>query len=152
MEQFDIDNDWAYQYFQNYLKEQQEKYNIVSSQDYIDWIDDFMARLGITGFSDDDYLYKKDSLSQRDYNYASLLSWFKGYVQELAETQGVKGYEDHECGFENINYYILINDKCYLISTCWGQGSFTHIELLSSLPEHKCVIVCPSTCLRKNAE
>ena len=107
-------------YMSNYFKEREEKYNRVSSDEYIQWLYSYLNHEDILGFSDDDMQYAPES---EDRENSLMLSYFLSYVEELAKKQRVLNVPDEENEFETTNYVIKINDMFIEVSTMCGQGS-----------------------------
>lgn len=117
-----------------YIKDMNEKHKIVSSDDYIKWINDFFSRMNFDRFMDDQWDYNQNAISESDLHNVELLSTFAGYIDEIAANHEIRNMSNYSEG--DIKYFIIIDNQYYSIETCHGQGSFTTIEKVDSKEWH----------------
>lgn len=100
-----------------------------SSQEYIEWLYNYVAFSPDKEFDDESVLYEKQT---EDTKKAALLSYFLTHVTNLAEKQNIENQPDEDNEFEEFNYDIKIFDKYFNISNMVGQGAITFIREIES--------------------
>lgn len=118
-------------HMQEHFRELEERISKVSSDEYIDWLYDYLSIN--KSVDDESALYKYEGI---DKEYGSLVSYFFGYVKELAKKQRVMIANDEECEFYNEEVVVKIKDKYFNIFQMHGQGASTFIYLLDNEPEY----------------
>lgn len=101
-----------------YLEMIQEKKRKVRSKEYLDWLYETCIKNEI--ISDDVYCQNKKNVR--------LLSFFLGYIDELAQKQRVLNVPDPENEFCARSYVIRIKDLYLNISDMIGQGSVVFVN------------------------
>ena len=109
-----------------------EKYNIVRSEEYLNWLNNFISTLPTKSFSDEDFLYD-DKIEQYDKNNSQLVSYIDNYVATLAKEQRVFPRSD---GTNDFVLYFKLRNNFYSIYTIVGQGATTFIKMLDEEPEY----------------
>ncbi len=109
--------------FKDYIANMERRAEIVKSQEYLDWLCNFVAEHEY--FSDDTWLYKKEEISEDDYEKVELLSTFFHYISNLADEQHI--LEESEDGYD-ITYYFKAKGYYYETTTLVGQGAVTSIH------------------------
>lgn len=107
--------------FMEYINEMIRKDNIVKSQEYLDWLCNFLVIH--KSFSDDTWLYHKEEIAEEDYKNVELISTFFHYISETASNQSILGSEEDY----GDTYYFKAKGKFYHTSTYYGQGAVTNI-------------------------
>lgn len=118
-------------HMQEHFRELEERISKVSSDEYIDWLYDYLSIN--KSVDDESALYKYEGI---DKEYGSLVSYFFGYVKELAKKQRVMIANDEECEFYNEEVVVKIKDKYFNIFQMHGQGAWTCISLLENEPDY----------------
>lgn len=126
------------------LIEYAERYNAVieserkkvSSREYINWVYEYVSANKLA--DDESALYIYHGV---DAEFGKSLGYFMSYVEDLARRQGLFVAYDDESYFDTKYVFIKIKDKYFKISTTWGQGSLTEVELLDTEPGYRCVII-----------
>lgn len=103
-------------------KEDAEK-QIVSNYDYISWLENFTKTH--EGFSSDSWLYKKEELSEEDYDNVEKLYLFFNAISDYCRKFhiNIEGKEQFE--FENV--HIKHNNVGYEFALICGQGSYVYV-------------------------
>ena len=121
--------------FKNYLEEEIKKMEIktkrVSSVMYLDWIYRYVSKH--KSVDDESALYQYKGI---DAENGELLSFFFGYVENLAKSQNVTVGFDKECEFYNKQIVVKIKDKYFELFQMYGQGAWTCISLLENEPDY----------------
>ena len=120
----------------DYISNLIRKQTIVKSQEYLDWLITFVKNRKNTSFNDEDVLYD-DSLTLKDKENASLISFFYSYITKLADEQSVFPNEN----MEDEIYYFSYNDEFYEIWTIIAQGAITGISLCKEIIPEDYVII-----------
>lgn len=120
----------ARKYMENYFKEQEERQNKVSSQEYIDWVYNFIS--ANKHADNESTLYTYEGI---DKDNGEILGAFLNFVEDKAKEQRVLVVPDDDCDFDNEEVNIKIRDKFFKIFRMYGQGSWTSIGLLDKEPE-----------------
>lgn len=109
--------------FKKYFEEIERKDNIVKSQEYLNWLCNFVDIHKY--FCDETWLYKQDEISEEDYHKVELISTFFHYISQLADEQFI--LEESEDGYDT-SYYFKAKKNYYEITTIVGQGAITSIH------------------------
>lgn len=123
-------------YFRKYIEEMERKEAIVKSEEYINWLCDFINIHKY--FSDETWLYKREEISEEDYSNVELISTFFYYIGELADKQFI--LEESEDGYDT-TYYFKVKNKFYEITTIVGQGAITSIKEIEYSSEHLYILI-----------
>ena len=127
--------DRTHEFISGYIAESQRRNSLVRTKEYIDWLYN-LATSAENGFSDDSYLYAPENEDR--YN-ALLLSYFFGYVEELANKQHIEPTTNSD-DFYSVVYKVQILDKFFEMETLAGQGSITFIKEIEK-PENDYVVL-----------
>lgn len=121
--------------FCSYIDKREEENAFVRSDEYLEWLSSFTKVHD--SFSDETWLYDRDSISEADNLNVERISVFFHYISELAEKQHLFSAKDEG---ENI-YYFKLKGSYYEISTIIGQGAITFIHTISFDEEKDYVLV-----------
>lgn len=105
-------DDW----FEKLIAADENKKKILSNNDYINWIIDFIKIHG--DFSDEDWLYSEENLSEGDEENVKNLSLFFDVINEYAE----RNYIYPTSTRFNVTYCIKYNDYGLEVGISPGQG------------------------------
>lgn len=121
----------ARKYIEEHFRELEKRRNQVSSNEYIDWLYNYLSVN--KSVDDESALYQYEGI---DKEYGSLVSYFLSYVKELAKKQRVMIASDEECEFYNQEVVVKIKDKYFKIFQIHGQGAWTCISPLENEPDY----------------
>ena len=114
----------------NWFKESEKRRQKAASQEYIDWLYNYVSTN--KQLDDEDALYSKDPDIAEN---GALLSYFFAHVKEIAIQQDVSVTSDDACMFYNEEVNIKIHDKYFNLFMMCGQGARTFIALLDEEPD-----------------
>lgn len=115
----------------DYFKKLEKEREKVSTEEYIQWVYDFVSKKYQA--DDERAIYEYRGIDSEN---GRLLSQFMDYVESLAEEQRVLVVEDDECEFENEEVVVNIKDKYFRLFRMFGQGTWTLIRLLEEEPNY----------------
>lgn len=118
-------------YFDEYFERRKEQEKIVSSLEYIQWIE---SELNKKDSIDSEYCFYMEG-TETDKKFGPLLSAFHSYLQELAEKQDLYSREAN-CPFPEYSTDFYYNRNYYCITTIMGQGTSVFVEKSSEIPEN----------------
>ena len=102
---------------------------IVTSQEYIDWLYNYVSTRKY--LTDEDALYSEDiDVSEN----GQKLSSFFDHIAECAQQQDVQVNSDVDSRFPSESVIVKIYDKYFELFTIYGQGAITGITLLEEEP------------------
>lgn len=116
-------------FIDKWFEESEKRRQRAASQEYIDWLYNYVSTNKL--LDDEDALYSKDAEVAEN---GALLSYFFGYIKELAEHQDVPVTSDDDSMFYNEEVNIKIHDKYFNLYMMCGQGARTFIALLEEEP------------------
>lgn len=137
-----IDKDKIASFAKDYLDNLNKKKEMVSSNEYLNWLMSFIKeQIDITKsqyiyISDDMYDYN-NTVSKQIKENLSLLCYFKDYLIEKANKQNI--HFDFFNEDEQICYFYFDNHY-YSLITIYGQGSLTYIETCKNRPQKYVVL------------
>lgn len=121
---------------ESYIKELIKKQTTVKDPQYLIWLEKFISNQKDCRFDDESILYN-NNISEKDKEYAKLISYFFSYVQKTADEQSV--FSSNEDPSEE-EYYFTYNNNTYLIWTLVGQGAITGISLINEIIEDPVIL------------
>lgn len=121
----------ARKYMGEYFKRIDKNRQKVSSQEYINWVYEYVS--ANKHANDESALYTYEGV---DAENGQILSAFLDYVEDLAKEQRVPVMPDDECEFDSEQVTVKIKDKYFEIFRMHGQGSWTSIGLLDKEPDY----------------
>ena len=108
------------------LMETERKQNeLTINNKYITWLDKFTQEH--PSFSDEDWLYHPDEISEQDLKNVEILPYMYGVIMEYAEKHNI---EANPCCFGNY-YNIKYNNIGYEIGVMHGQGAINFCKRVS---------------------
>lgn len=131
IEEKSIDN-----YIDNYINNLENKRKLVSSKEYLDWLENFSKK---GPFNDEDISYN-DEIDVIDKENGKIISYFASYIYSEAQIQSV--FEEKQEGeFDEERFIFMYNDNFYEIWTIFGQGSITGINKIEKPDNDNYVIL-----------
>lgn len=106
-------------FLKRYEAEIKEQQDMVKKDDYMKWLESFTKEH--PSFSDDTWLYRKEEISEEDYNKVCKLSTFFCAIEGLTSQNYISGTS---CA-HGVYYSIEYNGKIYEIGTIVGQGAIS---------------------------
>lgn len=91
--------------------------DMLSNETYMNWLINFTNES--MGFTDNDWLYRKDEISEFDLNNVKKLYILYDILEDYAEKNNI---EATPCDFGNL-YNFIYNDICFEIGIMVGQGT-----------------------------
>lgn len=119
------------EYIDDYFRKREEIEKKVSSDEYIEWLYNYVSENKHADEEGALYTYKGI-----DAENGKLLGVFLDYVKNLAKQQRVLVVLDEECYFSSEKVTIKIKDKYFEIFRMFGQGSWTSVNLLEEEPDY----------------
>ena len=113
---------WVLSYNEKIRKINEQKKEILSSPDYMLWLQDFIAREGV--FCDDDMLYSFIDISDTDKKQIEKL----GLLYEIIESYASKNYIYPQVGNTNCYFRLKYEDVGYKIGVIPRQGTTFYCE------------------------
>lgn len=121
--------EYAQKWAQEYKAKRDKLKRKVSSDEYINWLYDYV--IINKSVNDESALYTYIGI---DAENGSCLGSFLDYTKELAKEQNIPIGEDEECYFPNELVTIKIKDSYFEVFRMFGQGSWTSVSLLEKAP------------------
>lgn len=109
-------------YFENILNQRKESIKMSSNDDYIIWLENFTSKY--SKFSDDDWLYCPEKISEIDQNNVKKLNLFFDGIETYASKNYIYPTPNEWGSFYSIKY----NDVGYNIGLAVGQGVIFYCE------------------------
>lgn len=122
-------------FIDNYFNKRQKTIEKVSSNEYLDWLVEFIDKNG--NFNDDTYLYNKE-IDPNDRENTLLISYLQSVIEEKSINQLALPTEDEDGEYI---YYFKLKGNFYYIFTIVGQGALTCIYKLNEEPKNDYVFL-----------
>jgi len=126
-------------YINELIKKQKKeaiiKKDIISNNNYIEWIVSFLESSETHRFCDDDWSYCPESISKENMNNVDKLHLFLDMCIEKTRSNFIPVYFPDS--FYGAEMYIKYNDIYLYIGTISGQGTFFFAELVTEIDGHE---------------
>ena len=117
------------------ILEKEEKINSTGTQEYLDWLYDFVEVDKI--YDDETALYEMDDGIDKE--NLLRISYLQKLVDSKAQVQNVENILDKDNEFQILNYIFRYKDRLYQIDTMVGQGAVTFICVTDNKENRKVV-------------
>lgn len=117
-------------YFENILNQKKETRKVTSNDDYILWLEIFTNKY--PKFSDDDWLYCPEKISEIDQNNVAKLNLFFDGIETYASKNYIYPTPNEWGNFYSIKY----NNVGYSIGSAVGQGATFYCERTQVIGDH----------------
>lgn len=111
------------------VKHREHAQKLISNDEYMRWLEKFT--LSYPRFSDDDWLYCPERLTEEDYNKVQELQYFYNGLVNYDNTKVIPV----ECEFWNTKVIVKFNSISYEISLMVGQGSVISVKRCEISPD-----------------